>query len=124
MLGWETVQKQSGLASQPSTEAFGARLSPWITFQEAGFYETPYGMFHKLQIYTIKELSPELNQSFPGSVQPVSRRPLEKSLEFKMSWISIGHERRRLIFSTPTLHYPCFSRTRTIRSSLEGGALK
>jgi hypothetical protein len=91
MLGWETVQKQSGLASQPSTEACGARLSPWITFQEAGFYETPYGMFHKLQIYTIKELSPELNQSFPGSVQPVSRRPLEKSLEFKMSWISIGH---------------------------------
>jgi hypothetical protein len=28
MLGWKTVQKQSGLASQPSTEACGARLSP------------------------------------------------------------------------------------------------
>jgi hypothetical protein len=74
-----------GWLSQPSTEACGARLSPWIIFQEAGFYETPYGMFPKLQIYTIKELSPELNQSFPGSVQPVSRRPLEKSLVFKMS---------------------------------------
>jgi hypothetical protein len=43
----------------------------------------------------------DLNQSFSGSVQPVSRRPLEKSLVFKMSWIFSCHERRRLIFSIP-----------------------
>jgi hypothetical protein len=83
MLGWKTVQKQSGLASQPSTEAGGARLSPWSIFQEAGFYETPYSIFPKLQIYTIKELSAELNQKLPW-IGPTSFKKAAR----EVSWCS------------------------------------